>query len=115
MGSRNVAKKIMTIKEKMYGIIASKTDLLPSDLRDSDKLEDLGADSLDVIDIVLECEHEFNIIISEDTVQNLKTVGEYVSYIEKELKGDYHKFDKPHGAARKPVRIKEARNENWYQ
>lgn len=44
--------------------------------------EDLGADSLDVADIAMSLEEEFDITIPDDQLQNIKTVGDIVKYIE---------------------------------
>ncbi|MGN0600572.1 MAG: acyl carrier protein [Oscillospiraceae bacterium] len=44
--------------------------------------DDLGADSLDVVDLVMSLEEEFDIEIPDDAVENIKTVGDIVKYIE---------------------------------
>ena len=44
--------------------------------------EDLGADSLDVVDLVMSLEEEFNIEIPDEEVENIKTVGDIVKYVE---------------------------------
>lgn len=44
--------------------------------------DDLGADSLDVADIVMSLEEEFDIEVPDDQVVNMKTVGDIVKYIE---------------------------------
>ncbi|MFT3950486.1 MAG: acyl carrier protein [Oscillospiraceae bacterium] len=44
--------------------------------------EDLGADSLDVVDLVMSIEEEFDVEIPEDEVENIKTVGNIVKFIE---------------------------------
>ena len=45
--------------------------------------EDLGADSLDVVELVMALEDEFGIDIPDDEVNNIKTVGDAVEYIKK--------------------------------
>ncbi len=47
--------------------------------------EDLGADSLDVVELVMALEEEFGIEIPDDEVGGLKTVGDAVTYITKKL------------------------------
>lgn len=47
--------------------------------------EDLGADSLDVVELVMAFEEEFSIDIPDDDVPNLRTVGEAVKYVEDKL------------------------------
>ena len=45
--------------------------------------EDLGADSLDVVDLITTIEDEFDISIPDEAVDEIKTVGDIVNYIEK--------------------------------
>ncbi|MFW5696986.1 MAG: acyl carrier protein [Fimbriimonadaceae bacterium] len=49
--------------------------------------DDLNADSLDVVELVMALEEEFGIDIPDDDVQNLRTVGDAVNYIDSKLKG----------------------------
>ena len=44
--------------------------------------DDLGADSLDVVELVMEFEDEFDMEISDEDAENIKTVGDAVNYIE---------------------------------
>ena len=44
--------------------------------------DDLGADSLDIVDLVMSLEEEFDVEIPDDQVENIKTVGDIVKYIE---------------------------------
>ena len=44
--------------------------------------EDLGADSLDVVDLVMSIEESFDVEIPDEEVENIKTVGDIVKYIE---------------------------------
>ena len=44
--------------------------------------DDLGADSLDVVDLVMSLEEEFHIEIPDEAVEGIKTVGDIVKYIE---------------------------------
>ena len=69
--------------DKVKDIIVDQLDV------DEDKVtmeasitEDLGADSLDVVDLVMSLEEEFDIEIPDDQVENIKTVGDIVKYIE---------------------------------
>ncbi len=45
-------------------------------------LDDLGADSLDVVELVMALEEEFSIEVPDDDVENIRTVGDIVQYIE---------------------------------
>ena len=47
--------------------------------------EDLGADSLDVVDLVMSIEERFDVEIPDEEVENIKTVGDIVKYIENKV------------------------------
>ena len=47
--------------------------------------EDVGADSLDIVELVMELEEEFEITIPDDQAEKIKTVGEAIDYIQREL------------------------------
>ena len=50
---------------------------------DSNIQDDLGADSLDVVDLITTIEDEFDLYIPDEAVEEIKTVGDIVNYIEK--------------------------------
>ena len=54
--------------------------------RETSFIEDIGADSLDIVELVMELEEEFDITIPDDQAEKIKTVGEAVDYIDNELK-----------------------------
>ena len=54
--------------------------------RETSFIEDIGADSLDIVELVMELEEEFDITIPDDQAEKIKTVGDAVDYIENELK-----------------------------
>lgn len=74
----------MDIFEKVKDLIADQLDVDDKDgiTLDSSITDDLGADSLDVVDLVMALEDEFSVEIPEDQVENIKTVGDIVKYIE---------------------------------
>ncbi len=47
--------------------------------------EDMGADSLDIVELVMELEEEFGINIPDDQAEKIKTIGEAVDYIDREI------------------------------
>jgi acyl carrier protein len=49
-------------------------------------VDDIGADSLDIVEFVMELEEEFDIQIPDDQAEKIKTVGEAIDYIEKAIK-----------------------------
>jgi len=48
--------------------------------------EDLGADSIDAVELIMNVEDEFNIEVSDEQAQNIKTVGDVVAFVEKTAK-----------------------------
>lgn len=54
--------------------------------RETRFIEDIGADSLDIVELVMELEEEFEINIPDDQAEKIKTVGEAIDYIEGEIK-----------------------------
>ena len=69
--------------EKMKEIIADQLSVDADSITEASSFkEDLGADSLDVVDLVMALEDEFDVEIPEDQVENIKTVGDIVKFIE---------------------------------
>ena len=48
-------------------------------------MEDLGADSLDVVDIVMSIEDEFEIEVPDEVIENVKTVGDIIKFVEENV------------------------------
>ncbi|MCF7926938.1 MAG: acyl carrier protein [Candidatus Izimaplasma sp.] len=72
-----VFDKVKTIITEELGIDEDKIEL------NSDLSEDLGADSLDAIELIMEIEAEFDVEIDDNEAQNIKTVKDIVDYLEK--------------------------------
>ncbi len=71
------------IFEKIKKLIAEQLDVEEDAIKEASSItDDLGADSLDVVDLVMSIEDEFDVEIPEDQVENIKTVGDIVKYIE---------------------------------
>lgn len=69
--------------DKVKEILADQLDVEQSKVTlQSSITEDLGADSLDVVDLIMSLEEEFNIEIPDEDIENIKTVGDIVKYIE---------------------------------
>ncbi len=74
--------KIMVL-EKIKAILAEQFDVEEDKItEDTDLQDDLGADSLDVVDLLMSIEDEFEIEIPDEEIENLKTVSAVVAYIE---------------------------------
>ena len=68
------------VLEKVIDIIAEELSVDPSEITEDSNLVD--ADSLAVVDLVMSIEDAFNVEIPDTEVENLKTVGEIVQFIE---------------------------------
>ena len=69
--------------EKIRSILAEQLDLEEDSITmDSNIAEDLGADSMDVVDLIMSIEDEFEIEVPDEQIENIKTVGDVVNYIE---------------------------------
>ncbi len=70
------------MEEKIKAIVERFLGINPSDYtNESNLVEDLGCDSLDMIEIVMECEREFGISIPDDALPKLTTVQNLIDYI----------------------------------
>ena len=71
------------VLEKVKAILAEQFDVEEDKITaDTDLQEDLGADSLDVVDLPMSIEDEFEVEVPDEEIENIKTVGSLVSYIE---------------------------------
>ncbi len=73
----------MATIEKIKQIIAEQLNKPVEELTDDKEVvKDLGADSLDVVELLMNIEEEFNITVPEDVAVNIKTIGDIVKIIE---------------------------------
>jgi acyl carrier protein len=75
---------VASVKERVIDIVAeqlgvSKDQVTP----ETSFVNDLGADSLDTVELVMELEEEFDINIPDDAAEKIQTVGQAIDYIEK--------------------------------
>ena len=71
------------VLEKIKAILSEQFSVEESEISPSTLLEDdLGADSLDVVDLLMTIEDDFEVEIPDEEVENIKTVGALVEYIE---------------------------------
>lgn len=69
--------------EKIQELLAAQFDVdADSITNDTDIQEDLNADSLDIVDLIMSIEDELEVEIPDDAVDEVKTVGDLVKYIE---------------------------------
>jgi acyl carrier protein len=75
------------IRGKVIAIIVDKLNVEESEVTDGASFtNDLGADSLDTVELIMEFEKQFSISIPDDQAETIQTVGDAVSYIESNAK-----------------------------
>lgn len=74
------------VLEKVTAILADQFDAEEDSITpETSIVDDLGADSLDVVDLLMTIEDQFEIEVPDSEVENIKTVGDLVNYIEEHL------------------------------
>ncbi len=77
----------MSVEEKVIDIVAEQLGANKEQItRDTNFVNDLGADSLDTVELVMELEEEFDINIPDDAAEKIQTVGEAIDHIEAAVK-----------------------------
>ena len=72
------------VKSRVIAIIVDKFGVSEGEVTpEASFTNDLGADSLDTVELIMEFEKEFNIAIPDDQAESIQTVGDAISYIEK--------------------------------
>jgi acyl carrier protein len=78
--------KTKKVEERVIEIVCENLGVSKEQVtRNTSFIEDVGADSLDIVELVMELEEEFEITIPDEQAEKIKTVGEAIDYIEKEL------------------------------
>ena len=75
------------IKSKFKEILILSLDIHMSDIEEQDTLEYLGADALDIMDVICRIEDKFRIEISDSEKNSLRTVKDYLDFIERKTRG----------------------------
>ena len=72
-----------SVFERLQKILAEQFEIGEDDITlNSDIVDDLGADSLDLVDLVMSIEDEFEIEVPDEAIEEIKTVDDAVKYIE---------------------------------
>jgi acyl carrier protein len=80
-------RKVASTEERVIDIVCENLGVNKDQVtRNTSFIEDVGADSLDIVELVMELEEEFEITIPDEQAEKIKTVGEAIDYIENELK-----------------------------
>jgi acyl carrier protein len=83
-GGRTV---VPTVEERVIEIISEQMGVSKDQVtRETSFINDLNADSLDTVELVMEFEEEFEIAIPDEAAEKIQTVGQAVDHIERELK-----------------------------
>lgn len=76
-------KFIVSTQDKVFGIVSEQLGVPQEEVTlEASFVDDLKADSLDVVELVMEFEDEFGITIPDDDYEKIKTVGDAINYIE---------------------------------
>lgn len=75
MATSNVEAKVKSIIADQLGV--GEDEIKP----ESSFIEDLGADSLDIVELVMAMEEEFEVEIPDEEAENIKTVGDAINYV----------------------------------
>jgi acyl carrier protein len=74
------------ISEKVKSVIAEQLGVKPEEVTDDAKfVDDLGADSLDTVELVMALEEEYGVEIPDEDAEKLTTVGEAIKYIDEKI------------------------------
>ena len=77
----------MAIEDKVKDIIAEQLGVKEEEIKpESSFVDDLGADSLDTVEVVMALEEEFGVEIPDEDAEKITTVGDAVKYIEEKQK-----------------------------
>ena len=78
----------MTTQEKVIKVVISQLCVKEEEVKPGARfVEDLGADSLDTVELVMALEEEFGIEIPDEDAEKAKTVGDVINYIDAKQKG----------------------------
>jgi acyl carrier protein len=73
----------VAVEDKVVGIVSEQLGVPKEEItRESSFVDDLKADSLDVVELVMEFEDEFDITIPDDDYEKIRTVGDAIDYIQ---------------------------------
>jgi len=76
----------MSVEEKVKDIISEQLGVKKEEIKpESSFIDDLGADSLDTVEVVMALEEEFGIEIPDEDAEKITTVGESIKYIDEKM------------------------------
>jgi len=73
----------VNLQERLYALVANQLGLEREELApEAHILDDLGADSLDVVELMMALEESFDIVVPDEDVERLQTIGDVQQYLE---------------------------------
>jgi len=73
---------LMTLEEKVIAIIMEQLEVTKEECKpEAAFIEDLGADSLDLVELIMEMEENFGLQISDDDLAKIRTIGDVIAYM----------------------------------
>ena len=83
-GAQRSAREAVSVEERVIDIVAEQLGVSKDQItRETSFVNDLGADSLDTVELVMELEEEFDINIPDDAAEKIQTVGQAIEHIER--------------------------------
>lgn len=84
----SINKTIMEVKERVINLLSEKLGYDKLEIKENQEfVNDLGTDSLDMAEIVMGIEDEFGLVIGDDEIMQVKTVGDLIKKIENKRMG----------------------------
>ena len=79
----------MAVEEKVRDIIVEQLGVSPDEVApEASFIDDLGADSLDIVELVMAIEEEFDLEIPDEDAERMQTIGDAISYVEEKTTKD---------------------------
>ena len=77
----------MALEDRVRDLIVDQLGVSPDEVtKEASFIDDLGADSLDTVELIMAFEEEFGIEIPDEDAENMSTVGDAIDYLEKHVK-----------------------------
>ncbi len=72
----------MTLEEKVIGVIMEQLDVTREEcVMEASFVDDLGADSLDLVELIMEMEENFGVRIADQELQKIRTIGDVIAFL----------------------------------